>query len=93
MRAYSLRAAACLAAYYAVTAAPTVQLDPWGQDSIRVRISPNGNIVTPPEQALLPDPPPIDSESITWHADSLGLTNGNLQVCFSLLQLPLPVEC
>jgi hypothetical protein len=89
MRAYRMLLAATLAAYCAVTGAPTVQLDPWGQDAIRVRISPNGNIVIPPEQALLPDAPAVAPELITWHTDSLGLTNGNLQACLALLQSQL----
>lgn len=61
-------------------AAPIVQLDAWGRDSIRVRIAPPGGaIVEPPLQALLtPGPPPSPAS----RRSALGLANGDLQVTF-----------
>lgn len=75
----ALIVAAVLAARGLALAAPVVQLDAWGRDSIRVRIAPAGGtgIVDPPfSPLLLPGPPPQASPRPP--ASSVALTNGNL---------------
>ena len=62
-------------------AVPVVQLDPWGDDSIRIRIAPTGSpIVNPPLMALESSTPPTPTSSSVVRAGALRLTNGNLQV-------------
>ena len=74
-------------------AAPVVQVDAWGQDSVRVRIAPpGGSIVDPPLGALLiPHPDQqqqqqqqqqksVSTASAAETAGSVKLVNGNLAV-------------
>ena len=78
----STRAAAVVLALAAGTAraqAPAFQLDPFGDNAIRVRVAPPGNgIVQPPLQALLDSPPATRTR--VARADANSLTNGNLAV-------------
>ena len=70
----------------AASSAPSlnVQLDAWGDDSIRIRISPDA-VIVPPVQALHSFAPPLSSESpcrrvaSDAHSNS-ALINGNLAV-------------
>ena len=56
----------------------TVQLDAWGNNSIRVRIAPPGSpIVDPPIMALLPSPEVL---LCTRLSDKLSLSHGNIAV-------------
>jgi hypothetical protein len=59
---------------------PTVRLDPFGQNGIRVRIAPSGFAITnPPYQALLETPPFLqDSPASVEGHTSLELQNGFL---------------
>ena len=62
------------------SAAPVVQLDPWGDDSVRIRIGPAGaSIVDPPLMALDSTTPPASS-TVATRLGQLRLTNGNLDV-------------
>lgn len=68
----------CAIGHYAA-AAPVVQLDPWGSDSIRVRIAPSGgSIVEPPLMALGSTVPP--PSSFSSQETPFRLTVGNLVV-------------
>jgi len=56
-----------------------VQLDPYGDDSIRVRVAPPGGFITePPLQALIGSPPA--SSTFSSGDGATTLTNGNLRV-------------
>eukprot|EP01121_Diplochlamys_sp_Union-15-3_P010816 TRINITY_DN3075_c0_g2_i1.p1 TRINITY_DN3075_c0_g2~~TRINITY_DN3075_c0_g2_i1.p1 ORF type:complete len:673 (-),score=107.54 TRINITY_DN3075_c0_g2_i1:44-2062(-) len=57
-----------------------VQIDPFGDDSLHIRINPTGTVVNPAVQALLPNPPVLKTE-VTVTDDSI--TNGNLKVDIS----------
>lgn len=60
-------------------AAAEFQLDPFGDNSIRIRVAPPGqNIVNPELQALLLEAPTLTT-SVSWEGSN-SLTNGNLQV-------------
>jgi alpha-D-xyloside xylohydrolase len=68
-----------------ITAQPTpygtLHLEPWGEDGIRVRMAPTGvAIVSAPVQALLPSPPPNQSQGSTVQGTAAlpGLVNGNI---------------
>jgi hypothetical protein len=75
-------AAALAAATLASAAAPTVQLDAFGANSIRVRVVPPGNsLVDPPIPALnLAAPPAAPPATVRRHDAGLGLDVGNLRV-------------
>jgi alpha-D-xyloside xylohydrolase len=65
----------CAVAY----AQNTVQLDPFADNSIRVRVFPPGNPVSdPPLQALLPTPPSLATLAVRSGVNTL--TNGNLRI-------------
>ena len=78
-----LDAPLCTTAFYHPLLAANVQLDAWGNDSIRIRISPDTIQQIPEVQALLPFPPgltpPADGE---WPCEAVdaSLSNGNLMV-------------
>ena len=78
-----LDAALCTISFYDQTILANVQLDAWGNDSIRIRISPSDIQQIPDVQALLPFPPgltpPPDAE-LPCKTGKQSLTNGNLQV-------------
>ena len=79
----------------APSAAVNVQLDAWGSDSIRIRLSPDDIQMIPYVQALLPFPPgltpppdaPLPCHTTRTHrkraSPAADLTNGNLQVSVS----------
>jgi alpha-D-xyloside xylohydrolase len=69
--------AICAASFAA--AQPSVQLDPFATDSIRVRVAPQGSaIADPPLRGLLPEPP--SSRTLSTGDGITTLTNGNLRV-------------
>ena len=78
-----LDAPLCTASFYQPSLAANVQLDSWGHNSIRIRVSPSDIQQIPEVQALLPFPPgltpPPDAE---WPCKAVGqsLSNGNLMV-------------
>lgn len=69
------------AAASAAAQLPVVQLDPWGDNSVRVRIAPaGGSIVEPPLMGLLPNPPSMTSEVGHGANSGSSITVGNLLV-------------
>ena len=68
------------------SAALNIQLDAWGGDSIRVRISPDSIVQTPDIQALLPTPPATLPPAAAQPCGSTApgqLSHGNLEVSVS----------
>ncbi len=59
----------------------TVQVDPWGSNSLRVRIAAPGNpVADPPLMGLLPTPPLARGHGdAVVDGDSLSITNGNIR--------------
>jgi alpha-D-xyloside xylohydrolase len=58
--------------------AEKVQIDPWGENSLRVRIGPTGDIVNIPEiQALLPNPP--KTTTLSEIPSPNAISNGNIR--------------
>lgn len=75
----ALRAFAVVAVASTGLAAPVVQLDPWGDDSVRIRIAEAGTaIVDPPLMALGSTTPPPSPAAV--RPGPLKLSNGNLDV-------------
>jgi len=65
------------------TSFPLIQIDPWGLNSMRIRIAcPNNNIQNPPLMGLLPTPPDRGNwqEQVYKSDDNLTITNGNIQI-------------
>ena len=81
-----LDAPLCTTAFYHEALAANVQLDAWGHDSIRIRLSPSDIQQIPDVQALLPFPPgltPPPGAALPCEAAAQSLSNGNLQVGLS----------
>src|SRR5271163_2257746 len=55
-----------------------LQVESWGADSIRIRLSPDVILQTPDYQALLPEKPNLDRE-YCHQPNKNTLTNGNIQ--------------
>ena len=81
-----LSAPLCSTSLYLPSAGLNVQLDSWGNDSIRIRMSPDTIQAIPYAQALLPYPPGLPPpHTLTSHSPCSSsaandLTNGNLRV-------------
>ena len=78
-----LEAPLCTTSFYHAPLAANVQLDAWGPDSIRIRVSPSVIQQIPDVQGLLPYPPgltPPPGATLPCEAAADSLSNGNLQV-------------
>jgi alpha-D-xyloside xylohydrolase len=59
-----------------------LQVESWGSDSLRIRLSPDVIIQTPDYQALLPEKPILDREDCQ-QSNKNAFTNGNIEFIFN----------
>ena len=78
-----LDAPLCTTSFYHPTLAANIQLDAWGHDSIRIRLSPSDIQQIPEVQAMLPFPPgltPPPGAALPCRSADESLSNGNLAI-------------